>query len=278
MLLTLLMLGGVAVLAGAALDISSASDDEIDEEFERGGIKEPENDTFLLDRATEPTVVESSNYIFPTGPFDTEIESYDVDEVSNTASESDELLFSQSNFGDTSDPTLEECTDNLQDTRPSTSLIFGQDLLDNAASPLSDWTSGSGVVKIDLEESNIVSAKVEFGEGRLHILQADYFERIGSESEGSKSIIHTGANIYFVPSDEEFPENYVWSESGASLYNTKDFESDPQDFGKIKFVSRIDTGVMYGDVYDQEAIDFQQKNYEDLQIRFRSNVEFNFFF
>tara|TARA_R110001632_G_scaffold84369_1_gene186099 strand:- start:213 stop:1049 length:837 start_codon:yes stop_codon:yes gene_type:complete len=278
MILTLLLLGGMASLAMVAADISSGSDDEIEEDFDQGEFKGAQNDTSLLDIVVESDAIDSSDYTYPVETYDNEAETYDVDDASSAVDKLYKVSISPPNFEYESDSVLEDSTDNLQDTSSSSSLVIDKGFLDDAPVPLSDWTSSSGIVKIDMDDSNDVSVNVECDEGRLHILQADYFERISSELDGSESFIHTGANVYFVPSGEEFPESYIWSESGASLYNIENFESDPQDFGGIKFVSRIDTGFMYGNTYDQEAIDFQKNNYEDLQVRFRSNVEFNFSF
>ena len=47
-----------------------------------------------------------------------------------------------------------------------------------------------------------------------------------------------------MPDGEAFPEDYAWSEDGAALYDTSDFEDDEEDFGGIKLMARIDTGAL----------------------------------
>lgn len=274
MFMTVLLLGGVALLAGSILEGSDDQYDEAEGETDVGDLDYIESDKDPIYAGNGSNIFESleeetsTDFQFAN---DISVEN-DLSPLPAFGEISSEFLDSE-NFNDVD---LELSEDNISDDDGSRYFNFEEELIEIAPDPLSDWTPDSTVVKIKLEDNERVTVDIASEEGTLHILQADYIERIGSEIEGELDIIHTGANIYFVPAGEEFPTDYVWSETGASLYNTNNPESDPEDFGNIKFVSRVDTGLTYGDALDQETFDFQDNNFLSLQSRFASNIEFSF--
>jgi hypothetical protein len=151
------------------------------------------------------------------------------------------------------------------------SFDISEDGLELATDPLSDWASNPIAQKIDLSETDILYFDLPPEEGSLRILRADYVERLGAEAEGDLHSFHTGANIYFIPPGEEFPEDYVWSESGASLYNSETFNNTPSDFGNIRLFVRIDTGLFYGEVDSDASLDFSERAFSELKERIASN-------
>ena len=265
MLITILVLGSAALLAGSLFENSDDQDDDLDNQLEKVEVEDLPGEMIFTNNVIDADAIVSVDHYFP-------IESHD--DINRLDAEA--LDVPTSDPSEVTDLVQNGCADSLPDTIAHSSLIIDTDMLESAALPLSDWVSNSGVVKIELPESEVVSVDVQTEEGSLHILRADYFERTDSEMTGGLDIIHAGANIYFVPFGEEFPEDYIWSESGASLYNPESSENSPEVFGNIKFVSRVDSGLMYGDAAGEEALEFQQRAFAELQEKFTSNGEFKF--
>jgi len=154
-------------------------------------------------------------------------------------------------------------------------LDLTEETADLGASPLSDWVGDQSVVKIDTSDCDLISLNLTAEEGSLHIQRADYYERTGSENNDI-DIIHTGANIYLVPPGESFPEDYNWSESTAHLYKDNGNQGDPTDFGDIRLVSRVSTGLLYGDAESPEVSDFSERAFLELQEQFSSTGNYAF--
>lgn len=269
MLFFLLALGGGAVLASALSDgvddLAEEREDAVDQEFEM----EVENPAILLDLSDVTNEFEEVPFSDRSATISlprSHIGNLDPEVVEPYEGLPDEVLELIINDNSGSIPDFPVCT----------VLKVGEAFTENMGPALSDWAQNENVSNIDLADCDIIYADVVPEGGSLHILRADYYERTGSETGVDLDVIHTGANVYFMPSGEEFPEDYAWSESSASLFNVEEQESDHQDFGAIRLVSRISTGLLYGDVEDTASIEFSHRAFVELQERFLSNTDFKF--
>jgi len=147
---------------------------------------------------------------------------------------------------------------------------------DGGVSPLAEWISDSELEIVKLSDVDSVFVENSAQSGSLKVIQADYFERLPSGEGDILHNIHSGANVYFIPEGEEFPEEYQWSESGASLYNTSTFDSQAADFGGVKHILRIDTGYMHADNESEQAIEFRSRAFIELQEQFSSDGKVHF--
>jgi hypothetical protein len=264
MFLILLTLGGGAILADTLLGGSSSmGEDDADEEVFS---KETsiDQDTINISTEVQEITPNAPTLVIETPTIDDQY--YDTEKFDNFV----ELPDIVKNF------IQDDETDSIPENPVCINLVYGDEITESGDFPLSDWASSPSVVKVDLADCDVVFADLPPEEGSLHILRADYYERTGSEVDDDLEIIHTGANIYLLPPGEEFPDDYVWSESGASLYNSNTHEDDPQDFGNIKLISRVSTGLIYDDIQSEESSDFSHRAFSELQERFVSNRNYIF--
>lgn len=131
--------------------------------------------------------------------------------------------------------------------------------------PLTEWASNPELEKVDLAQVDFILVENSSEDGSLRVVQADYYERLPSEDESILHNIHSGANVYFIPDGQDFPDQYQWSESGASLYNTATFSNQTEDFEGIKLILRIDTGYLHGDNESDQAEAFKTRAFSELQ-------------
>ena len=114
--------------------------------------------------------------------------------------------------------------------------------LEALPTPLADWTLNGDIEIIDAENCHSISFEFpdEVG-GTLLVMDANYFEgsRDGTSEFGTE---YVGQNVYFVPDGTNFPNDYLWSEEGGTLFNSSTFVQDVDDFNGIKFLGRIETG------------------------------------
>tara|TARA_R110002072_G_scaffold223989_3_gene381047 strand:+ start:434 stop:1159 length:726 start_codon:yes stop_codon:yes gene_type:complete len=128
------------------------------------------------------------------------------------------------------------------ETEVEINLQLSNDDLTNLPSPLKDWTKEDDLMVVELGQDQTLTISVPDDVlGSLVILDADYIE-LGNNSGSDIVTEHTGANIYFVPDGETFPENYQWSSEGGTLVDIGDYQNNEADFGGIKLVGRIDSG------------------------------------
>ncbi|MGR3616607.1 MAG: hypothetical protein ACU0BB_11250 [Paracoccaceae bacterium] len=119
-------------------------------------------------------------------------------------------------------------------------LEFSQTDIEEAPAPLDDWTQIAElpIIEGDQAVSLLLPENVQ---GELHLIEADYEVGFLSD-EGEATRYFEGTNIYFVPEGDEFPEKYKWSDKGNTLFNAVDFNDNPDDFGGIKLIARLDGG------------------------------------
>ena len=137
--------------------------------------------------------------------------------------------------------------------------------------PLAEWVNNSQLEKVDLADVDSIYVRNPDQLGSLVVLQADYYERIPSNNGDMLHSIHSGANVYFIPDGEEFPEEYQWLESSASLSNTSTFSDQSDDFQGIKLILRIDTGYLHSDNDSEHAGEFKARAFSELQEHFSSD-------
>lgn len=146
-------------------------------------------------------------------------------------------------------------SDFQHDASADTIVRFGSTDLEGFPSAMSDWVFDEGVRVISANDEDVVSIEAtDELKGSIVALEANYTEYEGSEDAGAFQE-HTGQNLYFVPEGKEFPEDYSWSETGATLYNTVSGIDNDSDFDGIKLICRIDTGVFGGQISSEGKIE-----------------------
>lgn len=146
-------------------------------------------------------------------------------------------------------------SDFQHDTSANTIIRFGDTDLEGFPSAMSDWVFDEGVRVISANDEDVVIFEAADDlKGNLVALEANYTEYEGSEDPGAFQE-HTGQNVYFVPEGKEFPDDYSWSETGATLYNTVSGIDNDSDFNGIKLICRIDTGVVGGLISSEGKIE-----------------------
>ncbi|MFY0619119.1 hypothetical protein [Shimia sp.] len=210
------MFGILVLLGGAFLAGSLVFDNGNDQEFEEASTEEEETETGTPDVSGPADVVSLLDVVFPNLPGETV--------------ESDE-----------NDETIE------------VSLAEGE--LTSLPGPLEDWVISEEVPEVSAGEGDLIIFDISGGENdSLAVMPANYTESPGGGGSDAENT-HTGFNVYFVPEGEEFPEDYEWSEDGATLYNTSDSPEDEDDFGGIRFIARIDTGSFGTDIDQSDNVE-----------------------
>ena len=146
------------------------------------------------------------------------------------------------------DPEVDPETDEPFDDEGSIVVSVSSADLDTFPGPLSDWVVEPEVARITAGSEDTVTFAFEEGKaGSLIVMPANYIESQEDRS-GDAQDTHTGLNVYFVPEGVGWPEDYEWSEDGASLYNTSADPEREDDFGGITLVARIGTGSFGTDI------------------------------
>lgn len=123
----------------------------------------------------------------------------------------------------------------------------------HSTAPLDDFNSNPKTENLDIDDFDYIHLDFDPDDGHVEALQSDYYERFGEEeSVNNSEILHTGVNFYFVPQGEEFPEDYTWSKDSANLYNNSTFINESEDFGGIRLILRVDTGVILNSSHADE--------------------------
>lgn len=131
--------------------------------------------------------------------------------------------------------------------------------------PLDDFNSNTKTPILRIDEFDSIQINLNPEDGHVEALRADYYERFGSDDVDNSEGFHTGLNFYFVPPGEAFPDDYIWSEDSANLYNRESYISDSSDFGGIRLIFRIDTGFLVNASSLEEQSDFSDANFMRAQ-------------
>lgn len=151
-----------------------------------------------------------------------------------------------------------------EDDHEATAVIHSM-TVEGGIHPLTEWASNLDLEKVDLAQVDLIRVENPSENGSLRVVQADYYERLPSEDESVLHNIHSGANVYFIPDGQDFPDEYQWSESSASLYNTATFSNQTEDFEGIRLILRVDTGYLHGDNESGQAEAFKARAFAELQ-------------
>ncbi|WP_298861544.1 hypothetical protein [uncultured Sulfitobacter sp.] len=146
----------------------------------------------------------------------------------------------------------------------------------DSTAPLDDFNSNPNTPIFSMDEIDHISIDVEEEDGHVEVLRANYYERLGNSNGGNLENLRTGANFYFIPHGENFPEDYVWSEESASLYNEQTYTNVSADFGNIRLILRVDTGSIFdANLVDDERFILDEKfdNLQELIIDNRNTRE-----
>lgn len=258
MLLALLSLGCIAFVGSLVVGEDSNDEDTSDDEVIRTNSESPDEiDVFLPENTG--------------GSSDEIIKEWDL--VSDVRSSSEKVLSEDLQVPGAA--IIEEVAGSVKSDDNTTSLIYTR-AADGGIPPLSDLFLESGIEIANLADVDEIIIEKSSQPGSLKIIQADYYERLGSTGEEIVHNIHSGANVYFIPDGEQFPEQYRWSESGASLYNTDKSSNEADDFGGIELILRIDTGSLYADNESGQADEFKARAYLELQEQFSSDEKIIF--
>lgn len=146
-------------------------------------------------------------------------------------------------ISDPIDEPVEPVTEEPSDEGDGTVEVFvSPDTIDDLPSPLSDWAGDGEVHVLTAGENETVFFEFpEDVQGSIMVSEADYLE-MQDDSSSPAIHEHTGLNVYFIPEGVEFPQDYSWSEEGATFYNTETGVDDEQDFEGIRLLARIDSG------------------------------------
>lgn len=183
-----------------------------------------------------------------------------------------------------SDVTHDVClpdgvADVILDGETSLSIISiptGYGDIENEISPLIDWTTDTRIEIVDADQDDIIHLNLTADiAGHFIVMQADYIESSGNVPADTERV-YLGANVYFVPEGATFPENYVWSEDGASLYEMSATEGSHDTFAGMSFISRIDAGSIalpFGPLDGADSFDALRSQ---MMPRFCSNAPLSF--
>jgi hypothetical protein len=153
----------------------------------------------------------------------------------------DEMLVSVEELSPESTPIVDRIVlgqvSEPSDYDESVSEIYSK-TTDAGIPPLNDWVLDSKLEVVNLADVDAVFVEKPTQPGTLMVVQADYYEKLPFSDGDMLHNIHSGANVYFIPKGEEFPEKYEWSESSATLYNTSTYINQADDFGGIKHIHR----------------------------------------
>ena len=221
-----LLLGGV-VLGGALWgETEPSSGSGSDSEADLPGDETSNNnflDTLFDVHEMDQPVPSEENWIYPDA----------ADDFADATDQSDQLLDGNDAFID---------LDGLESG--------------NYPNALADWVFAENVPQFELGESDeLVIQSGSNIPGSILIMDADYIET--TVQNGIKTITeHEGSLVFFVPFGESFPETYEWSEEGATLFNSVEFQNNENDFGGIKLVGRIECGsIVYQIAIDGSSYD-----------------------
>ncbi len=120
-------------------------------------------------------------------------------------------------------------------------LIFTAAGIAASPAPLEDFALVDDFTEVTAGDGDTVGFTMPEDSGTLYVLPADYVESTRTE-DGDETYVYSGYNVYYVPADQSFPQDYQWSEDGATLYNGETYAQDAQDFRDVRLVARIDSG------------------------------------
>lgn len=291
----LLTLLGLSVLAGGLFSIA---DDEFDDEFgdEFGDELQTDN---LLDAAEESIsgLVEVQQDIEegldPPQGVETPITETRYDSDHTNLELAEHLSTPVEIFDDlTENPNVETPIDDneigfFEDSFPlfgetsnepeETQLVFSEEALDQSGRAMDHWAENDSVQLIHARETDEFFFQMPTSkQGSLIVMNANCLENHSSHLV-EEYWSYSGLNVYFVPEGEEFPPEYEWSENGATLHNTLNQTPSEEDFGHIRLIARIDTGLWaFGSAIEEENshITFDRRVSEP---EVRSNVPIVYF-
>lgn len=267
MFLSILALCSIGIVGTAFFNTDDDGDeDAIEKAGDGGNTTQEADDSGNTTQETDEQLEEASNDGFEAGVFGALPSGEEIDML--VPNELNQLVDLPQ---EVQDLISQDTSGGLPQNPEIVSFDFSEDGHEIATDPLADWSSNPIAQKIDLSETDILYFDLPPEEGSLRILRADYVERLGGEVDRDLHSIHTGANIYLIPPGEEFPEDYVWSESGAGLYNGETFNNTASDFGNIRLFVRIDTGLIYGEVNSDVSLNFSERAFSELRERIASN-------
>lgn len=219
MIVSLLLLGSFSILIGTFMN--NSDDFEEEEILDQDSFMDETSDTVSIDMFGEDEQFALTNE--PTSET----------EISNSVEIADET---------------EVEVDKTEELNPQTAglnvLTLDISCIDENEStdPLKDFNSNPNTPILDISDFDYINIEIDPLEGHVEVLRADYYERFGSDEFNSVEGLHTGANFYFIPHGQTFPDSYVWSNDSAALYNEETYTADSSDFGDIRLILRVDTG------------------------------------
>lgn len=216
----ILLFGGMAIVS--TFEAEQSIDDEHEADSDHSHEKEQPEDLLGIDDGDNetPTIMEALN-----GNANSEVE-HGKDEVEETT-----IVDIESDFRGSSE------------LGSNSELHISVDDISALPSALTDWVHDDNVLHVELGEQNTISIVLQDGAlGSLIVVDANYTELSVGE-DGETITENCGSNIYFVPEGETFPMNYEWSAEGATLVDIEDYENEEVDFGGIKLLARVDSGL-----------------------------------
>lgn len=252
MVISLLLLASLGVLLTSFPNVHDDEDQDMEDEAiqEFGDSDNPQNEISGLD------VLHENEYI---GPIDLLVSEANIQgELNSSVDTANEDFFEEVDTGTYEIPDL-----------PAESLnVFTLNLTSSSISdsiaPLDDFNSNPNTPVLDVGGFDYIDVDLPQNRGSVGILRADYLER--SENEGGDELesLHTGVNFYFIPSGESFPEDYVWSMDGSSLYDEQSYLNDGKDFGGIRLILRVDTGFLHDVPSHASGMNFSDEKFDRL--------------
>lgn len=223
MILPLLLLGSFSILIGTFLNDSDSFEE--DEVLDQDSITEEKGDTVSVGLLGEEEQLSLPTVSINELTSETEV------------SEPVEIIFETELEVDRTEPLAVQ-TPELNVLTLDISCIDENESTD----PLADFNSNPNTPILDVSDFDYINIEIDPQDGRVEVLRADYYERFGNDQDTNVEGLHMGANFYFIPHGETFPDSYVWSDDSATLYNEETYANDSSDFGGIRLILRVDTG------------------------------------
>jgi len=135
---------------------------------------------------------------------------------------------------------------------------------DFSVDPFTNFFSDPNMQIFNIDELDYIDVDLEPEVGRVAILRADYYEKFENGLGLDLENLHTGVNLYYIPNDKSFPEEYLWSSDTASLYsNLPNMEID-DNVGGVRLLLRVNTGFLHNVSSGEAGLEYSNLKFEVL--------------
>jgi len=135
---------------------------------------------------------------------------------------------------------------------------------DFSVDPLTNFFSDPNMQIFDIDELDYIDVDLDPEVGRVAILRADYYEKFENGSGLDLENFHTGVNLYYIPKDESFPDEYLWSTDTASLYSNLSYMEIDDNGGGVRLLLRVNTGFLHNVSSGEAGLQYSNQKFEVL--------------